>query len=931
MPAQSNPWGFNFRATSGYLSDPSNTTYVLGSTTFPTSRAIGADTVPFGLGSACSARDRSTTAAGGRLGGFIFRESAGAGSEDFIVTLCSNGVWTIGLGRADITEGQRKLGKVEIYDNTTLLHTVVAHEQSPGELATDAENTDFATAAAWLAGQVPVELEFTSTTIKIRCYWDFGAGEEFWLSHVVLTQLSVGEPLIRLYRNGVEHDGGDDGTGAGLLACDALCVDGDVITIQKGKTITLDTPARLTNKAVEWRCEDIDTIHAGGAAVGPVTLAKRAQVVKITTPAESTADPIWDMVNGVNGRRWTGIWLADARTAGNTSIATLPIEAHDGSTPEADALTLADMPDNLLFDRCYLPEKVYTTGSFFGIRHDGKGIRLRDCYGQNSYSTGNQGDGYIFHNNVGPGPLNVERIDLLDIGGEVMGGASHGWDGGGNPALPPPYPELWGAQVIPNGAGATYSGARVRRTVSKRALCYSPSAATAIGTGSKTLTVPPAAAMAFVNGEAVTATGGAVTGTSTSSVAIGTGTKTFTTQASKAWTVGDAITATASGGTMTGTISAYSGTTLEINVASVTGSGTHASWSFVTALSITGTVTSQVGTTLTIDVASKQGSGTPAGWSVDRTAVPQLWKNDLEFCMGQDLVLNGWFIDRFWHDSGSQWSALIFKLSTLGREELDYIPLRRITIKNSIIRSIAQLLTILRPSEVNAANPHITDILLEDCLVYDVDILKWGFPGNGGVIYLGTDMPTRVWFKHVTLDCAVNMPSSGLVFIGDAASQHPTIDSLDDFRAQSNLLLLPGNHTLDFFGYMGTAPTGVATPAAFLAKCTDPRVTANSWVTSDAMDWGAYEAQNTLYRGTAGRTALLAKLRDPATASLDDRDYRYLEGQEEYGHDGRVRGCDHYRIYRAVGAWAWPLNYVPDPIGVESPGQRARHRYRFAA
>ena len=73
--------------------------------------------------------------------------------------------------------------------------------------------------------------------------------------------------------------------------------------------------------------------------------------------------------------------------------------------------------------------------------------------------------------------------------------------------------------------------------------------------------------------------------TSSSSVAIGTGSKTFTlAQAGdQGWTAGGSVTVTStanSANTMTGTVTSYNSSTqaLVVNVTSVTGSGTVASW-----------------------------------------------------------------------------------------------------------------------------------------------------------------------------------------------------------------------------------------------------------------------------------------------------------------------------------------------------------------
>jgi hypothetical protein len=72
-------------------------------------------------------------------------------------------------------------------------------------------------------------------------------------------------------------------------------------------------------------------------------------------------------------------------------------------------------------------------------------------------------------------------------------------------------------------------------------------------------------------------------GSSTTSFAIGTGSKAFTTQAGLAYQVGNYVRASsAAGGAnfMEGNVTAYSGTTLTINITKVGGTGTHTDWNF---------------------------------------------------------------------------------------------------------------------------------------------------------------------------------------------------------------------------------------------------------------------------------------------------------------------------------------------------------------
>ena len=81
-----------------------------------------------------------------------------------------------------------------------------------------------------------------------------------------------------------------------------------------------------------------------------------------------------------------------------------------------------------------------------------------------------------------------------------------------------------------------------------------------------------------------------VSDTSTTSNTVGTGSKTFTVTAAEPYVVGQPITITDtnnSANSMTGTVTSYSGTTLVVNIASVTGSGTKTAWTITTTASLT--------------------------------------------------------------------------------------------------------------------------------------------------------------------------------------------------------------------------------------------------------------------------------------------------------------------------------------------------------
>ncbi len=121
-----------------------------------------------------------------------------------------------------------------------------------------------------------------------------------------------------------------------------------------------------------------------------------------------------------------------------------------------------------------------------------------------------------------------------------------------------------------------------------------------------------------------TAMKGVAQGTSASSVAVGTGAKTFTTvEAANTLDLrpGQPIVATSALGSdsMTGTVTSYSGTTLVIDVASVTGSGTDTDWVFTVDYL---TVTPSGGTATHLDLTAESGRYFwLSGWRHDRIAV----------------------------------------------------------------------------------------------------------------------------------------------------------------------------------------------------------------------------------------------------------------------------------------------------------------------
>lgn len=179
--------GFDFRASSGFVTDPASCTYVIGPDgggvhdQYPTTR----NSVTFGFvawGASDSSRDRDS-GIDPRLSGMVYTPNNGT-QVDFRIDLLSAGTYNIALAMGEASSdhtGQR----IEILDNTTSRFSISG--DTLGGNFIDA-NGNARSAAAWPGSNTPRSITMATTTLIVR----FGAltnvGSDTTMAHVRVTR-----------------------------------------------------------------------------------------------------------------------------------------------------------------------------------------------------------------------------------------------------------------------------------------------------------------------------------------------------------------------------------------------------------------------------------------------------------------------------------------------------------------------------------------------------------------------------------------------------------------------------------------------------------------------------------------------------------------------------------------------------------------------
>lgn len=160
--------GIDFRATSGFVTDPAGFTFSLGES-YPTTRGgvtFGWESAPDGT------RDRSTMV-DHRLAGINF-VGDGAGTATFRIDLPSSGTYTLHFGGGD-ESGAQGDQLIVVKDNTTTLATISGNILANGTPIIDAINTQWSN-ANWPTFNVARSLTFTSTIARFVVGAPAGAG-----------------------------------------------------------------------------------------------------------------------------------------------------------------------------------------------------------------------------------------------------------------------------------------------------------------------------------------------------------------------------------------------------------------------------------------------------------------------------------------------------------------------------------------------------------------------------------------------------------------------------------------------------------------------------------------------------------------------------------------------------------------------------------
>lgn len=199
MPAWAWDIGFNFRATSSFVTDPASTTWVVaGVTAYPTTRTVAGQTIVFGwetLTGAYLNRDRGTWA-DSRLAGINCQLNNGSPLV-FRVDLPATGVYAVSVALGDGVGNNPMNNHVKVNSNNTTVLTLDVNSNNNFADATGALNT----ALLWPSANAAVQRTFSSTILRLSLGATSDSGYSC-ISHLRVVQMaptSVPNPASRSF------------------------------------------------------------------------------------------------------------------------------------------------------------------------------------------------------------------------------------------------------------------------------------------------------------------------------------------------------------------------------------------------------------------------------------------------------------------------------------------------------------------------------------------------------------------------------------------------------------------------------------------------------------------------------------------------------------------------------------------------------------
>lgn len=157
------PQGIDFRNTSGYVSDPTNCDYEIGSTNnYPRTTAQG-NTVGWESGAAFNLNRRNRNSGiDARLAGLHFL--SGLSGNVYRIDLPSAGSYDVRIAAGDATYANNCAW--DLQDTSTLLTSLTTGATTVGGRWKDATNTQY-TAANWVSSNTPYAATFSTTIMRV--------------------------------------------------------------------------------------------------------------------------------------------------------------------------------------------------------------------------------------------------------------------------------------------------------------------------------------------------------------------------------------------------------------------------------------------------------------------------------------------------------------------------------------------------------------------------------------------------------------------------------------------------------------------------------------------------------------------------------------------------------------------------------------------